>query len=99
MQSETDPNLIVDKLDALQASVNILAEMVLKLQKDKTTFGEWVNEKEAMKITKLSRSTLLKLRREDKISSSFISGKTPYYKISDFKKLLDNNEQECKKWN
>lgn len=86
--------MLIDKLDALQASVNIVAETLTKMQKEKTTFGEWVPEREAIGITGLSRATLLKLRNQGKLSSSSISGKHPYYRLSDFKKLLDKNEFE-----
>ena len=87
-------DIIIAKQDALQASLNTIADMLLKLQKEKATFGDWVSEKEAIKATGLSRSTLLKLRNEGKVTSSTISGKQNYYRLSDFKKLLDKNEFE-----
>jgi hypothetical protein len=74
--------------------VNTIAETLQKLQKEKAAFGDWVPESEAIAITGLSKSTLLNLRNSGKISSSTISGKQPYYRLSDFKKLLDKNEQE-----
>jgi hypothetical protein len=86
--------MLMEKVDALQASVNSIAEIVLKIQKEKITFGDWVQEKEVIAVTGLSRSKLLELRKTGKVSSSSISGKKPYYKLSDFKKLLDKNEEE-----
>jgi hypothetical protein len=74
--------MLMEKVDALQASVNSIAEIVLKIQKEKIA------------VTGLSRSKLLELRKTGKVSSSSISGKKPYYKLSDFKKLLDKNEEE-----
>ena len=74
--------------------MNIIAEMLYKLQKERTTFGEWVPEKEVIAVTGLSRATLLKLRNAGKVTSSTISGKQLYYRLSDFKKLLDKNELE-----
>ena len=91
-----DHNLIslIDKLTALQASVNIIAETLNKMQKDKVMLGDWMSEKEIMEATGLSRSSLLKLRNTGKVTSSSILGKQPYYKLCDFKKLLDINEQQ-----
>ena len=86
--------MLINKLDILQGSVNIIAETIAKMQKEKTTFGEWVPEREAIVITGLSKATLLKLRNQGKLSSSSISGKHPYYRLSEFKKLLDKNEFE-----
>ncbi len=78
----------------MQASVNIVSEMLVKMQKQRVSFGEWISEKEVMEITGLSRSTLLKLRKEGKVRSSTITGKQVYYMLPDFKKLLDKNEEE-----
>ena len=94
MLNDSEYNIVVEKINTLQASVNIVAEMLLKMQKERISFGEWVSEKEIIAITGLSRSTLLKLRNEGKISSSTISGKRPYYRLSDLKALLNKNEQE-----
>ena len=81
------------KLDSLQAAVFYLKELVEQLITSQHKIEDWVNEKEAMKITGLSRGTLLKLRKDGRITSSTISGKQNFYRISDFKKLLDLNEQ------
>ena len=94
MLNDNNINNVIDKLSALQASVNIISEQLQKLQKERTTFGEWVAEKEVIAVTGLSRATLLKLRNAGKVTSSTISGKQLYYRFSDFKKLLDKNELE-----
>ena len=54
--------------------------------------GAWVSEKELIALTGLSRNTLLKLRQDGQITRSTISGKKNYYRLGDFKKLLDKNE-------
>jgi predicted DNA-binding transcriptional regulator AlpA len=84
----------MDRIDALQAAVNVLSENVRKLYQERSTLGEWVSEKKAMEITGLSRSTLLALRNQGKLSQSSIAGKSVYYKLSDFKKLLERNKVE-----
>jgi len=53
---------------------------------------DWITEKEAIRITGLCRSTLLKLRKEGELTSSTLSGKENFYRLSDIKKLLDLNE-------
>jgi Mg2+ and Co2+ transporter CorA len=90
--NDTKIDLLFDKLNALEASVNTIAEM---LQKEKIILGDWLSEKETIAATGLSRSTLLKLRKLGKISSSTITGKQLYYKKTDFIKLLNKNEQEA----
>lgn len=94
MLNDTNINELTEKVEALQASVNSVAEMLTTMQKDRLTFGDWVPEHEVMTITGLSKATLLKLRNGGKLSSSTISGKQIYYRLSSIKKLLDRNEQE-----
>ncbi|OFY85358.1 MAG: hypothetical protein A3F72_03585 [Bacteroidetes bacterium RIFCSPLOWO2_12_FULL_35_15] len=93
MQNEINIS-IIEKLDAVQASMNSIVETLDKIQKEQTTFGDWISEKETISITGLSRSTLLKLRKTGKVRKSTFTGKQLYYKLSDFKKLLDKNEFE-----
>ncbi|HWY12201.1 MAG TPA: hypothetical protein VN026_12790 [Bacteroidia bacterium] len=93
MPNDTQIQLLIDKLEALQASVNIIAETVDKMKKEKMALGDWTIEKEVIAVTRLSRSKLLDLRKTGKVSSSSFNGKTPYYRLSDFKKLLDKNER------
>lgn len=94
MLNDTNKDILITKLDTLQESVNIIAETLQKMQRDKIALGGWVSEKETMTITGLSRSTLLKLRRDRKLGCSTLSGKQLFYRLSDFKKLLDKNEFE-----
>jgi predicted DNA-binding transcriptional regulator AlpA len=84
----------MDRMDALQAAVNVLSDNVRKLYQERTALGEWVPEKKVIEITGLSRSTLLALRNQGKLSQSSIAGKSVYYKLSDFKKLLERNKVE-----
>ena len=80
-------------LDSLQATVHYLKGLIEQLITNQHKVEDWINETDAMKISGLSRGTLLKLRKEGKLSSSTLSGKQNFYRISDFKKLLDLNEQ------
>jgi hypothetical protein len=87
--------LILDttsKLDSLQATVDYLKELLEKMMTRDAKIDDWITEKEAIRITGLCRSTLLKLRKEGELTSSTLSGKQNFYRLSDIKKLLDLNE-------
>ena len=82
-----------ETLDAIQASIANLNNYLEQLTSKKENIGDWISEGEVKKITGLSRSTLLKLRKEGQVSSSTLSGKQNFYRLSDFSKLLNQNEQ------
>jgi len=87
--------LILDttsKLDSLQATVDYLKELLEVMMARDAKIDDWITEKEAIRITGLCRSTLLKLRKEGELTSSTLSGKENFYRLSDIKKLLDLNE-------
>lgn len=83
-----------NKPDSLQATIDSLKNLVEQLLMEHKRIEDWITEKEAIEITSLSRGTLLKLRKSGKISSSTLSGKQNFYRLSDFKKLLELNEQK-----
>ncbi len=81
---------LIDYIKKLEDKIDLLL-----MQKKKTELlGDWIEEKEVIAITGLSRNTLLKLRQEGHITRSSIAGKRNYYKASDFKKLMSKNEKE-----
>ena len=84
---------ILTRLGLLQRAVEHLTA-ILEAGKGKATLGDWISEAEAIGLTGLSRGTLLKLRNEGTISCSTLSGKSNFYRIGDFKKLLEKNEKE-----
>ena len=75
--------------DTIQYLKNLLEEKINQV----TSIGEWIPEYEAMRISGLSRGTLLKLRKQGKLSSSTLSGKQNFYRVKDFEQLLNENEQ------
>ena len=81
-------------LKRIEKKIDLLAEKLSIEKKKAQLLGAWISEKELCKIEDISRNTLLKLRQEGKITRSTISGKKNYYRMTDFKKLLDNNEGE-----
>lgn len=54
--------------------------------------GEWMDAETTMRVTNLGRTTLYKLRKENKISCSKIAGRGIFYKKKDFERLLKANE-------
>jgi hypothetical protein len=80
------------KLDSFQATINYLKDIIEKLVDGQNKIEDWITEKEAVRITGLCRTTLLRLRKEGELTSSTLSGKQNFYRLSDIKKLLDLNE-------
>lgn len=80
-------------LKQLEQKIDLILAALENQTKKEKLLGTWVSEKELMLMTGISRNTLLKLRQEGKITRSSISGKKNYYRLTDFKKLLDKNEE------
>lgn len=87
---------ILSKLEELKASMAFIAEIIMKIQKEKNLTEKWISEKELMSIPSisLSRSTLLQMRKKGLLRSSTLTGKQVFYRKEDFAKLLDRNEFE-----
>ncbi|MCB0410603.1 MAG: hypothetical protein KDD29_10320 [Flavobacteriales bacterium] len=88
-----DMTIIVEQIRILNYKLDQLFKIFeSKYQRDKI-FGDWISEKEAVELTNLSKSTFLILRKEGKLTSSSISGKANFYRLSQIKKLLEENEK------
>lgn len=85
---------LLDYLKLLESKIDFLTDAVDMQKKRDKLMGEWVEEKVVMAMTGLSRNTLLRLRQQGHIIRSTLSGKSNFYRLSDFKKLLDKNEKE-----
>lgn len=53
--------------------------------------GEWISEADAQRITGLSASSLLRLRKAGKVRASFLSQRHIFYRIDDIQLLLEKN--------
>ena len=85
--------IIVEQIRVLEHKLDQLLKIhKSKFQKEKV-FGDWISENEAVELTNLSKSTFLILRKKGKLSSSSISGKANFYRLSQIKKLLEENEK------
>jgi len=93
MDTGVNENVILQKLSFIENKLSDIFKKIEPVTIPPNPLGDWIVESEAKKITGLSRSTLLKMRRDGLISSSTISGKQNYYRITDFEKLLTKNEQ------
>ena len=90
----------MSEFDKIFEKLSVMEEMIVALSKkidDKEsdeTIGEWISEKQAIKLTGLSRSTLYRLRKNDDITSSSLKEKKNFYRKSDINRLLDKNESK-----
>jgi len=68
---------------------------MLLLQKAQTEnmLGDWISEKDAIALSGLGRTRLYQLRMKGIITSSTLGGKAVFYRLSDFKVLLNKNER------
>lgn len=92
--NETDGGKLISTIDHLNLQLQQLQEVLIELKQNQISpIGDWIDEHAARKLTGLSTSTLRRLRVAGKIKSSFLSDRNIYYKLSDFKKLLDKNQR------
>jgi predicted DNA-binding transcriptional regulator AlpA len=90
--NSSDATLILEECRILKHELLGLIELIKREKKKEKLFGDWIHESEILELTGLSRNTLYNLYKEGKLKKSSISGKSNYYKMSDFKKLLNDNE-------
>ena len=80
--------------EILQTELSDIKKLIEQLMEERNKLDDWITEKEAIRISGLCRSTLLTLRKQGDLTSSTLSGKQNFYRISDFNKLLETNEQK-----
>lgn len=84
---------ILEKLSGIEEKLDAISNKIDYKETDQT-IGEWISEKQAIKLTGLSRSTLYRLRKDDEVSSSKLKEKKNYYRKSDMNRLLNKNESK-----
>ena len=84
---------LMEHVRVLEFKLDQLTKILESKHKQDKMFGDWISEKDAIELTDLSRSTFLNLRKLGKLTSSSISGKSNYYRLSQIKELLDENEK------
>ena len=90
MKTVTD---MVEEIKTLHELVENLIVVVSNSDRRTLLLDDWISEKQAIAVTGLSRGTLLKLCNEGKTIKSTLSGKSNFYRLSDFKSLLEKNEK------
>lgn len=83
---------IFEELRVVKSELNSLITLIKDEKRKEKMFGLWVSEPEVLMATGLCRTSLYNLYKAGKVTKSTLSGKANYYKMSDFKKLLDENE-------
>lgn len=74
----------------LMSKVDTIFNYVVSQQNTQDEEDSWVDNYEVCTFLKMSDRTLQRLRSEKKINYSRIRGKT-YYKISEIKRMMDEN--------
>ena len=92
--NSSDTTEILEELRLVRAELELLKSIVSTDKRKEKLFGEWIHEKELMTLTTYSRNTLYNLWKQGLVTKSSISGKANYYRMSDFKKLLDRNQYQ-----
>ena len=90
--NSSDTELILEELRLVKQEISALVESNRVDKKRDKLFAEWIHESEVMELTGLSRNTLYNLWKTGRVAKSSIAGKANYYKMSDFKKLLNENQ-------
>lgn len=85
---------ILSELRIVRSDLLTVLQIVRNDKRQQKIFGEWWPEKDVIAITGLSRNTLRNMVVQGRITRSSISGKSNYYRASDFKALLDENEKK-----
>ncbi len=80
--------------EILQTELSDIKKLIEQFMEERNKLDDWITEKEAIRISGLCRSTLLTLRKQGDLTSSTLSGKQNFYRLSDFNKLLETNEQK-----
>ena len=92
--NSTEIKSILEELRLVRAELDAVKEILSNSLRREKLFGDWVSEKDLIQLTGYSRSALYLLWKQGLITKSSISGKANYYRMSDFKKLLDKNEYQ-----
>lgn len=91
MEKEFDEALQF-RLKALEDRLKSI-ESKIGFSKELESINDWIDEESAKRITGLGKSTLYTLRKNGKLTSSRLSKRKLFYRISDLSRLLDENEK------
>lgn len=81
------------RITALERKIDELVKMINVLIEEKQSIGDWINEKQAMILTGLGKTSLTELRNGGKVRSSTLTDRKIFFRRSDFEKLLENNQK------
>ena len=94
MERELEFLETIQKIATLEILLSSIHERLDNLVALNTAIGGWVDQETIMRLTGLGKTKLYELRRANKVSCSTITGKQKFYKLSDFEKLLNYNENK-----
>lgn len=85
---------LLKKFEQVQITLDMIVRLLMDLQTERNVLGGWIHGKDVQTITRLSRTQLHKMRKEGRLSDSTLATKSPWYKVSDLIKLLNENEKK-----
>lgn len=81
-----------EKLEVLSSSIEEM-RTILRGIANANSLEDWIPQREAQKLTGLSKSTLYTLRQRGDITFSTFTGKKIFYRRSDLIRYLDKREK------
>ncbi|MBI2279144.1 MAG: hypothetical protein HYU68_00400 [Bacteroidetes bacterium] len=88
-----DISLLIEQVRVLGHKVDQLLQVLEINHQHEQLFGDWISEHDLIIQANLSRGTLLNLKKRGLLTTSSIAGKANYYKMSQIRELLNENEK------
>ena len=94
MQDQAEIADLKAQLRDVQNKLTAIQVLLMQKAQSDNMLGDWLSEQDAITLTGLKKTRLYELRMEGKITSSTLGSKAVFYRISDFKALLNENKRK-----
>lgn len=91
MLEQADIATLQAELRDMHGKLNAIQLLLLQKAHADNKLGDWISEQDAMTLTGLGKTRLYQLRVTGAICASTLGGKAVFYRLSDFKVLLNKN--------
>lgn len=91
MEPKSEIEVLQAQVRDVQDKLNTIQLLLMQKAQTENLLGDWVDEDTVIALTGLKKTRLYQLRVEGKIESSTLGGKAVFYRLSDFKALLNKN--------
>jgi hypothetical protein len=82
-----------ETLISINQSLENIRQMIAELNIEHNSIGDWLEEDEVLRMTRLGKTTLYNLRKSGILSQSTIAGKGVFYRKSELERVLNKNER------